>query len=129
MELTKEINKEILADFEKNLNQDVSNNVLKNSVAQVGIFKASEDPEAKTKLNPSFNVEVATGKVSNQKQSGRCWLFSALNTLRNDFAQKNNMKDFELSQNYLSFWDRLEKSNYFYQDIIETAELPIEVHY
>lgn len=124
--MTKEINKEILADFNKNLNEDATNNVLKNSVAQVGIFNASENPEAKTILNPSFNVTVDTGKVTNQKHSGRCWLFSALNTLRNDFALKNNLKDFELSQNYLSFWDRLEKSNYFYQDILETAKLPVE---
>lgn len=124
--MTKEINKEILADFRENLNQDVTNNVLKNAVAQVGVFNATENPEAKTVLNPSFNIEVDTGKVSNQKHSGRCWLFSALNTLRNDFAVKNNFKDFELSQNYLSFWDRLEKTNYFYQEIIETAQLPIE---
>ena len=124
--MTKEINKEILADFNKNLNQDATNNVLKNSVAQVGIFQASENPEAKTILNPSFNVTVDTGKVSDQKHSGRCWLFSALNTLRTDFAIKHNIKDFELSQNYLSFWDRLEKSNYFYQNILETADLPIE---
>ncbi|KRK81629.1 aminopeptidase C [Companilactobacillus bobalius] len=126
MELTKEINKEILADFNKNLNQDASNNVLKNSVAQVGIYKASEDPEVKTKLNPSFNIMVNSGKVSNQKQSGRCWLFAALNTLRTEFALRNNMKDFELSQNYLSFWDRLEKSNAFYQEVLESADLPIE---
>lgn len=126
MELTKEINKEILADFRENLKQDVTNNVLKNSVAQVGIFKASENPQAKTILNPTFNVEVDTGKVSNQKHSGRCWLFSALNVLRTEFANKNNMKDFELSQNYLSFWDRLEKSNYFYKNVLETADLPIE---
>jgi len=124
--LTKEINKEILADFRENLKQDVTNNVLKNSVAQVGIYKASENPEAKTILNPSFNITVETGKVSNQKHSGRCWLFAALNTLRTEFAVKNNLKDFELSQNYLSFWDRLEKSNYFYQEILKTADLPIE---
>ena len=124
--MTKEINKEILADFRENLNQDATNNVLKNSVAQVGIFSATENPEAKTVLNPSFNVTVDTGKVSNQKHSGRCWLFSALNTLRTEFAVKNNLKDFELSQNYLSFWDRLEKSNYFYQEILETADLPID---
>ncbi|WP_119325384.1 C1 family peptidase [Companilactobacillus musae] len=124
--MTKEINKEILADFRKNLNQDATNNVLKNSVAQVGIYKASENPEAKTLLNPSFNITVDTGKVSNQKHSGRCWLFAALNTLRTEFALKNNLKDFELSQNYLSFYDRLEKSNHFYQAVIATADLPID---
>jgi len=126
IELTKEINKEILADFRENLNHDATNNVLKNSVAQVGIFNATENPEAKTVLNPSFNVTVDTGKVSDQKHSGRCWLFAALNTLRTEFAVKNNIKDFELSQNYLSFWDRLEKSNYFYQKILETANLPVD---
>ena len=124
--MTKEINKEILADFTKNLNQDATNNVLKNSVAQVGIFNATENPEAKTKLNPTFNVTVDTGKVSNQKHSGRCWLFAALNTVRTEFSIRNNIKDFELSQNYLSFWDRLEKSNHFYQEILATADLPVE---
>jgi len=123
--LTKEINNEILADFRKNLNQDATNNVLKNAVAQVGIFKAAQNIEAKRKLNPTFNIEVPTGKVSNQKRSGRCWLFSALTNLRTEFATKYNMKDFELSQNYLSFWDRLEKANYFYQNILETADLPV----
>lgn len=123
--MTKEINKTILADFRKNLNQDVSNNVLKNAVAQVGIFQAAQNINAKSKLNPTFNIEVPTGKVSNQKRSGRCWLFSSLTNLRTEFAMRYNVKDFELSQNYISFWDRLEKANYFYQGIIETAALPI----
>lgn len=65
IKLTKEINKTILADFRKNLNQDVSNNVLKNAVAQVGIFQAAQNIDAKSKLNPTFNIEVPTGKVSN----------------------------------------------------------------
>ncbi len=123
--MNKEINKEILADFRKNLNQDATNNVLKNSVAQVGIFKTAQNIEA-NRLNPTFNIEVPTGRVSNQKRSGRCWLFSALTNLRTEFAIKYKMKDFELSQNYLSFWDRLEKANYFYQNIIETANLPVD---
>ncbi|MFC6323750.1 C1 family peptidase [Companilactobacillus baiquanensis] len=125
IKLNKEINKEILADFRKNLNQDATNNVLKNSVAQVGIFKTAQNIEA-NRLNPTFNIEVPTGRVSNQKRSGRCWLFSALTNLRTEFAIKYKMKDFELSQNYLSFWDRLEKANYFYQNIIETANLPVD---
>ncbi len=125
IKLTKEINKKILADFHNNLNQDVSNNVLKNAVAQVGIFQTAQNIDAKSKLNPTFNVEVPTGKVSNQKRSGRCWLFSSLTNLRTEFAMKYNVKDFELSQNYISFWDRLEKANYFFQGIIDTAALPI----
>ncbi len=49
--------------------------------------------------------------MTHQKQSGRCWLFATLNTLRHDFAKKYQLKDFQFSQNYLSFYDRLEKAN------------------
>ncbi|MDT3392882.1 MAG: C1 family peptidase, partial [Bacillota bacterium] len=56
------------------------------------------------------------------KHSGRCWLFSTLNTLRHEVAVKYNLKDFEFSQNYLSFWDRFEKANAFYENIIATAD-------
>jgi bleomycin hydrolase len=123
--LTKEINKASLADFQTNLNHDVSNNALRNAVAEVGIFKTAQNINAKSKLNPAFNVEVPTGKVSNQKRSGRCWLFSTLTNLRTEFASRYNVKDFELSQNYLSFYDRLEKANYFFQNVIETADMPL----
>lgn len=123
--LTKEINKASLADFHDNLNHDVSNNVLKNAVAEVGIFQTAKNIDAKSKLNPAFNIEVPTGKVTNQKQSGRCWLFSTLTNLRTEFATKYNVKDFKLSENYLSFYDRLEKANYFFQNIVETADLPV----
>lgn len=123
--MTKEINKASLADFHENLNHDASNNVLRNAVAEVGIFKAAQNIQAKSKLNPAFNVEVPTGSVTDQKRSGRCWLFSSLTNLRTEFATKYNVKDFELSENYLSFYDRLEKANYFFQNIIETADMPL----
>ncbi|MCH4050476.1 MAG: C1 family peptidase [Companilactobacillus sp.] len=123
--LTKEINKASLADFHENLNHDVSNNALRHAVAEVGIYKAAQNIEAKSKLNPAFNVEVPTGKVTNQKRSGRCWLFSTLTNLRTEFATRYNVKDFELSENYLSFYDRLEKANYFFQNIIQTADMPL----
>ncbi|WP_300560491.1 C1 family peptidase [Companilactobacillus sp.] len=123
--LTKEINKASLAEFHENLNHDVSNNALRHAVAEVGIYKAAQNIEAKSKLNPAFNVEVPTGKVTNQKRSGRCWLFSTLTNLRTEFATRYNVKDFELSENYLSFYDRLEKANYFFQNIIQTADMPL----
>ncbi|MCH4009345.1 aminopeptidase C [Companilactobacillus sp.] len=123
--MTKEINKASLADFHENLNHDVSNNALRHAVAEVGIYKAAQNIEAKSKLNPAFNVEVPTGKVTNQKRSGRCWLFSTLTNLRTEFATRYNVKDFELSENYLSFYDRLEKANYFFQNIIQTADMPL----
>ncbi|KRL67169.1 cysteine aminopeptidase [Companilactobacillus versmoldensis DSM 14857 = KCTC 3814] len=123
--LTKEITKNILADFHADMKQDVSNNALRNVVAEVGIYQAAKNVAAKSKLNPAFNIEVPTGKVSDQKRSGRCWLFSTLNNLRTEFASRYQVKDFELSENYLSFYDRLEKANYFFQNIVQTADLPL----
>ncbi len=90
-----------------------------------GIAAASENYAVRQDLNPVFSVEVKTGKVTNQKKSGRCWLFSTLNTLRHQFAEKYQVKDFQLSQNYNSFYDRLEKANKFYESVLETAALPL----
>ena len=71
-----------------------------------------------------FNHEVKTMKVTNQKSSGRCWLFSSLNLFREIAAKKLNCEQFELSQNYIAYWDKLEKANYFLDSIMKTIELP-----
>ena len=71
---------------------------------------------------PVFSIDLATGKVANQKQSGRCWMFAALNTFRHKLLNQFNLKDFELSQNYTFFWDKYEKANYFYENIIATGK-------
>jgi bleomycin hydrolase len=68
---------------------------------------------------------VTTGKVSNQKQSGRCWMFAALNTFRHKMLNDFNLKEFELSQNHTFFWDKYEKANYFYENILATANEPL----
>ena len=62
-----------------------------------------------------FSNQVKTkNKASNQKSSGRCWLFAGLNMIRNKFIEDNNLStDFEFSQNYMLFWDKFERINYF----------------
>ncbi|MBU1141025.1 MAG: C1 family peptidase [Firmicutes bacterium] len=60
-----------------------------------------------------FSHEIKTMSVTFQKTSGRCWIFAGLNVLREIIAQKYDIKEFELSQNYIAFWDKLEKINYF----------------
>ncbi len=65
-------------------------------------------------------------QVTDQQMSGRCWLFAALNVLRVPFAKEFNLGTFEFSQSYLFFWDRLEKANFFYENILETADRPLE---
>ena len=81
--------------------------VIARAIQKNGIKNASEDPAASERLHRAFSYEIKTGKPSNQRHSGRCWSFAALNTLRHKFATKYHFKDFELSQNYLFFWDRI----------------------
>ena len=66
-----------------------------------------------------FSIELKTLKVTNQKQSGRCWIFAGCNVLREIIAKKYNIKEFELSQNYVAFYDKLEKCNYLLESVIE----------
>ena len=99
--------------------------VLTRAITKNGIKAASFDNQAASRLDRTFSVEVPTGKVSNQKHSGRCWEFSLLNTLRHKFATKYHVKDFELSQNYLFFWDKIERANIFYRNVEQTARQPI----
>lgn len=75
-----------------------------------------------------FNTELdfKTNPVTNQKSSGRCWLFATTNVLRYQVMQKLDLKDFQLSQNYLFFWDKLNKSNYYLELSIEHADIPLD---
>ena len=98
--------------------------VIERAVRKNGIKATSEDPEISQRLHRVFSHEIKTGKVSNQKHSGRCWSFATLNTLRHKFALKYHFKDFELSQNYLFFWDRIERANKFFDNILATANYP-----
>ncbi len=108
-----ELTNEMLQDLRKQYASRPESSILERAVTQNGINNVAKDKDVKSKLNPVFSVEVETGKVSNQKRSGRCWLFSILNTLKHRFAKQYNVKDFELSQNYLFFWDKIERANIF----------------
>ncbi len=73
-----------------------------------------------------FSVEIPTLPVANQQHSGRCWLFAATNVLRERIAAQLNLKQFELSQAQLAFWDKFERCNYFLEAMMETADLPAD---
>ncbi|WP_240403652.1 C1 family peptidase [Lactobacillus jensenii] len=115
-----------IAKFQKDYHEKAQNNVAKLAVVNNGLLNASYNHEGANKLNRTFSIEVPTDNVTNQKQSGRCWLFAALNTLRHKFAQTNKAKNFTLSQSYLFFWDRIERANIFFENIIETATQPLD---
>lgn len=74
----------------------------------------------------SHTLKRSGTPVTNQRSSGRCWLFATTNVVRLEVIDKLNLKDFELSQSYLSFWDKLEKSNTFLENSIELADAPLD---
>lgn len=114
-----------LNQFREAFEADKANHAAKHAVAKVGINKSSIDNNLKRRHSFVFSDETKKGDITNQKSSGRCWMFAALNTARVDTMKKLNMKSFEFSQNYTLFWDKLEKSNYFLESILETAEEPL----
>ena len=77
-------------------------------------------------LRHKFSIDIKTMEVTDQRSSGRCWLFAATNVLRERIAQEKNLEAFELSQSYLAFWDKFERSNYLLESILETASLPTD---
>ena len=110
-----------LKQLEQAYQKQPKHDVIARAIQENGINNASRDPRASTRLKPTFSVEIKTGKVSNQKRSGRCWMFAMLNILKQRVAKRIHVKDFQLSQNYLFFWDKIERANIFYERMIATA--------
>ena len=120
------ISREALEMMSKDFHSDRANEVAATAAVNNGIIEASADYEAGRRLPMNFSVDLKTGKITNQKASGRCWIFSALNTFRYEIMKKFDLDNFELSQNYLFFYDKLEKSNYFLESVIKTVDEPID---
>ena len=123
--MTKEITSAAIDKFTKDLSNHAGINIASHAAQENGIFKASQNLQSKIDLTPTFSVEIDTGKPADQKQSGRCWMFSALNTMRHPLQKEYKIKDFELSQNYTNFWDKFEKSNFFFENVIASAKKPL----
>lgn len=120
-----DLTSKIVEKLKKEFHSRKDAEIIARAIQKNGIKAASEDPTASERLHRAFSYEIKTGKPTNQRHSGRCWSFAALNTLRHKFATKYKFKDFELSQNYLFFWDRIERANMFFQKIIATADKPL----
>jgi bleomycin hydrolase len=97
-------------------------NVRMNSVAKVGIDAAGLRYEAASETPNVFSLELKTGEITAQNQTGRCWLFAAANVLRREVIKSCDLESFELSQAYLFFWDKFEKANFFLESIIDTLD-------
>lgn len=106
-------------------NSDV-NKVAMNAVSKNGINKSAMNYDVERICRHVFSIDLETGSVTDQKQSGRCWMFAALNIMRNKLSNTLDIADVELSENYPMFYDKLEKSNFFFQNIINTCSESID---
>ncbi len=97
---------------------------VRGAIARVGIREVALNHEAPSQHRRGFSIETKMGEITSQKNSGRCWMFAALNVARVKVMEKYNLKNFEFSQTYTIFWDKLEKANYFLESIIKTAHEP-----
>lgn len=119
--MSQAIEPKITEQFQQKFAKNAKQLAVQRSVVKNGITASAENVQAAIDNVSVFSIDLATGKVANQKQSGRCWMFAALNTFRHKMLDTFQLKDFELSQNYTFFWDKYEKANYFYENILATA--------
>ncbi len=97
-----------------------------NAVTRVTVDDVAINREVINRTDHSLSTLLDDWKVTNQKRSGRCWLFAGLNLLRVGTMRKTGLKNFEFSQNYAMFWDKFERANYFLEAIIETADRDVD---
>jgi bleomycin hydrolase len=116
--LTAEQLSRLQAEFE----QSAAYRLAQNAVTQVSADDVALNRRIITNTDHSFSTVLDDWVVTNQKQSGRCWMFAGLNLFRVGAMKAMNLKEFEFSQNYLLFWDKVERSNYFLEAIIDTAD-------
>ena len=126
MDETSSISVQDLADARAYFSSSQTAQVAKNAASSVGVRAAARVPEAIASNSLDFDLEITQGKRCNQERSGRCWMFASLNTMRYRTIKKFNLKDFELSQTYPLFFDKLEKSNWFLGNIIDTLDEPLD---
>ena len=111
--------------LEKELNnykKDDKNTIIRHALVKNSLYTVAASQDEIKEMDFNFDINIKTLPAANQKASGRCWLFAATNVCREVIAKKLNLANFELSQSYLAFYDRLEKSNYLLEAVIELID-------
>lgn len=120
------ISAQMMQQIRQSQKQTVADRALFNAIAANNIDDLAKNHQNKGSLDTYFSVETKKQSITDQKQSGRCWMFSGLNVLRSNFAQKSDSLSVEFSQAYLFFYDQLEKANLFLQGVIDCAKKPMD---
>ena len=121
-----EITDKQIAQYRKEFDADESAKVAQNAVSNSDLSSLSLSREIIQNMDFSFSIKLDDWSVTNQKRSGRCWLFATLNLFRVGAMKKMNLKEFEFSQAHIHFWDKFERSNHFLETMIETSDRPYD---
>ena len=120
------ITKQMLQQIEKQNVPTASDRALRNALAANAIDALAKNQKNAGALDTYFNIETKKQSITNQKSSGRCWMFSGMNVLRANFAKRTDSLKVTFSQDYLFFYDQLEKANLMLQGAIDTGKKPID---
>ena len=120
------ISPQMLQKIQQQSEPTATDRALRNALAANSIDLLAKNQKTAGELDTYFSVETKKQSITDQKSSGRCWMFSGLNVLRSNFAKRTDSLSVELSQDYLFFWDQLEKSNLMLQGVIDTGKKPID---
>ncbi len=120
------ISEKMLSEIEKENVLQASDRALVNAIGANAIDDLAKNRQNAGALDTQFSVETKKQSITDQKQSGRCWMFSGFNVLRSDFNLRTDSLTVELSQAYLFFYDQLEKANLMLQGCIDTGNKPID---
>ena len=120
------ISQQMLQQIQQQNAPTASDRALRNALAANAIDNLAQNQANAGELDTYFSVETKKQSITDQKSSGRCWMFSGLNVLRSNFAKRTDSLTVDLSQDYLFFWDQLEKANLMLQGCADTGKQPID---
>ena len=121
------ISQQVLQQIEKSQKASAGDKALFNAIASNAIDDLVKNHANTAPVDTHFSIETPTQSIHNQKSSGRCWMFSGLNVLRSNFAKNDQLgRVVEYSQDYLFFYDQLEKANLMLQGVIDLGKKSIE---
>lgn len=120
------ITPKLLEELRQSEPKSSTEKALHNAIAVQGMQDFFINNQRPRSIEDKFSIEVQSSGITDQKQSGRCWLFTGLNVLRAQLMTREKSGTFFFSQNYSFFWDQLEKANLFLEGIIETRKLAVD---
>lgn len=124
--MTRDLDAAQLERLAKEFDADPGNRLLQNALTRTKVDEVALDHRVAVSLDRSVSHQLDDWAVTNQKKSGRCWMFAGLNLLRVGAAAELGVKDFEFSQSFVQFWDRLEKANFWLEQVLATADRDVD---